>query len=86
MTRRSDPSDAVGRPFGVLWRMQGPKRAVSAKLRWRAAGHELVVAFDDDEADIIETQFDAVGTHALRQRADGLKAVLQQKGWTVASA
>lgn len=71
--------------FRVLWRMRGPTRVVRAALWPQAVGHELVVGFEDDESNVIETQFDEVAIQALEERANALKAVLVAKGWTAAT-
>ena len=69
----------------VLWRMQGPRRVVKATLWHQAHGHELVIAFEDDELEIIETQFSEFDVEALQERAAALKLVLEAKGWSSAS-
>src|SRR5687767_11458519 len=66
----------------VLWRMQGPSRIVAATIRAHQVGHELVVFFEDDENDIIETQLDTSDVHGLEERATALRLVLESKGWT----
>jgi hypothetical protein len=64
----------------VLWRMQGTRRTISAALyRHPSGSHELVVAFEDNPNDIIETQR-ASSVEALVQRAEALKRVLVNKG------
>ena len=61
--------------------MKGPSRTICAKLREPIEGHELVVGFEDNENDIIETQFDPLKIEGLTERAEALKAVLCAKGW-----
>src|SRR6185503_7385624 len=65
----------------VLWRMRGPRRTIVATLCRHSAGHELVVAFEDNENDVIETQFDPADIDGLKGRAGALREILEKKGW-----
>jgi hypothetical protein len=62
--------------------MKGARRVVAAVLHRHPIGHELVVSFEDNDADIIETQVDGVDVRGLEDRASSLQEVLLAKGWS----
>jgi hypothetical protein len=69
--------------YRVLWRMKGQRRVISAVLRRQPIGvYELVVGFEDNPREIIESQVEPTGIGALLQRADALRQVLVEKGLT----
>lgn len=87
MTNRSDRHSSENvPPDQILWRMKGKRRIISATLRSHGrSGYELVVAFEDNPKDIIETQLEEPAYQRLLMRAKSLKQVLLQKGLTALS-
>src|SRR5205085_12568634 len=77
------PRPPAPRIVRVLWRMQGPSRAIVARIERHPFGRELVIAFDanDDPRNVIETWFERVNVFTLQQRADDLQNLLAAKGW-----
>jgi hypothetical protein len=66
----------------ILWRMQGPSRILVAALRRHPVGHELMVGFEDDADDILETRFERLDPGRLQKRADELRQLLAERGWS----
>jgi len=64
----------------ILWKLKGPRRVIVASLLRRSQGHELVVYFEDNLKDVIETQFDPTAVDALIARGESVKQVLLRKG------
>jgi hypothetical protein len=75
------PRPPEPRIIRVLWRLQGPTRAVVARIERHPYGRELVIAFEGAGDDVIETRLERTGTAALEQRAEEVRAVLVGKGW-----
>lgn len=66
----------------VLWKLQGPKRVITASLCRHPAGHELCVHFEDSLDDLLETRFERFDVGALDERAQQMKELLMSRGWT----
>ena len=64
-----------------LWRMQGPSRVVAAALHRHPAGRELIVYFEGDGDDVLETRVERVDFAALERRAGELRNLLAVKVW-----
>ena len=66
----------------TLWRMQGPSRIIAARIERHPFGRELVIVFDGQVEDVIETRFERASDSALERRADQLRELLAAKGWS----
>src|SRR5215217_4337315 len=66
----------------TLWRMQGPSRIIAARIERHPFGRELVIVFEGNAEDVIETRFEREKESLLEQRADELRELLTTKGWS----
>jgi hypothetical protein len=66
----------------TLWRMQGPARIIAARIERHPFGRELVILFEGNAEDVIETRFEREKESLLERRADELRALLTTKGWS----
>lgn len=66
----------------VLWRMQGPRRVVTAALYRHPAGTEFRVCFElESRDDLLVSQVERFDVGLLRDRATALRSTLIEKGW-----
>jgi hypothetical protein len=83
--RRSDP--AAPRLLRTLWVMaRPPNKSVTAGIYETAFGHELRVYYAQQEDNLLDSLLSRTDDAPLEHRAGEIRAVLEQQGWTPASA
>ena len=65
----------------VLWRMQGPTRAIVARIERHPFGRELAMAFADGD-DVIQSRSERANFAVMEQRARRRAAGAGAEGWT----
>jgi hypothetical protein len=80
------PRIATSAVLRVLWRMQGRTRIVTAALYDHPVGTELRVYLEPESAnDLLNSHVERFDIGVLETRAEALRAILLEKGWTDAA-
>lgn len=66
----------------TLWRVQKSQRVIAARIERHPYGRELVIAFESGDEDVLETRLERTGTAMLERRAEEVRALLTEKGWS----